>query len=236
MECFFVVSQWDGRTFKIVLSQTNNFQTIQVGKLKRKLTKMLGITNEELYMVHNGLLLDDHLHGTEFGLKPGDIIFLFKRQTRSLNQGASPITQSFHPLQISEDPLQKLDQVPSSSDRVKNTTSQGITLFSGGKPPLYPTSIQQASSKDGNNSEKLLTDADLEQKELDDEQEMLLRAIQKKKDEISILDELTRDKEAMIKQESANAQLKFQSELDSIENTKKEAIGFDSFSLFCSFC
>ena len=227
MDHFFIVSQWDGKTFKIALTQTNTFETIQAGKLKRKLTKMLNLQNEELYLVHNGLLLDDHLTGADFGLKGGDIIFLFKRQTKGLtSQFSNPFTSTQH-----SDRSDSSKRTPSLKQLSSYTTNQEYLPETSNdnhhteKPPLPPTqdgirkkvrivSSQTASSR---TLQSLNPRSSKEQ--------ALLNAIASKRQELEMLQQLLREKEAIQTQYRANIDSKFQEEIKAIQHRRNQTLG-----------
>ena len=167
MEHFFVVSQWDGRTFKIALTQKNSCETLQTGKLKHKLMKMLNITDEELYLVHNGLLLDDDATGKEFGLKAGDVLYLFKRQSLASSRSS---------------PQKERNRSFDTTHRTQPPVASYYSPQMSQPPKPFVSSEQEhALTFDTSSREQLLHDISLKRQEL-----YMLNELMKQKEELQI--------------------------------------------------
>jgi hypothetical protein len=62
-DVLYIVSQWDNRTFRIQWSEKRLSGDIQLRKIKKKLSKILNISADDMYFVYKGILIDENRQG-----------------------------------------------------------------------------------------------------------------------------------------------------------------------------
>ncbi|KAH7820915.1 uncharacterized protein MONOS_4727 [Monocercomonoides exilis] len=191
---FFVISQWDGRTFRIGLSQSHTCATISVQKIKQRLSTLLHI-NEE---VHNGFILDENSLGSDFGLISGGEILLFKKKIKSSQRHAVNDASISQSIQNRENEFRTSTVNPIKNETINETKPKTPPLTSS-KPPLPPSKKKFAESSF---SEK-------ERKELS-------KQIDEAKEELEMLQNLIEEKETLEKEQTARQKEHFDESMENI--------------------
>eukprot|EP00754_Rhynchopus_humris_P008482 Rhum_TRINITY_DN13757_c5_g1::Rhum_TRINITY_DN13757_c5_g1_i1::g.63130::m.63130 len=79
---FSVIAEWSGRKLTMTLNDRSDMQTLKVEKIKRTLSKFTNMPPDDFRLrTDKGRQLVLGMRGEDFGLYPGMVLYMFKRET-----------------------------------------------------------------------------------------------------------------------------------------------------------